>query len=58
MRRISIEEIRQIELDMLICVDTFCRANDIQYSISAGTLLGAVRYHGFISRLLHRHSKL
>lgn len=48
MRRLGIEEIRQIELDMLICVDAFCRDNNIQYSISAGTLLGAVRHHGFI----------
>lgn len=29
-------------------VDEFCRENDIPYSISSGTLLGAVRHGGFI----------
>lgn len=42
------EEQRVIFLDILDEVDAFCRKNDIRYSLSYGTLLGAVRHGGFI----------
>ncbi|MCH5311271.1 MAG: LicD family protein [Prevotella sp.] len=45
---ISIEECRQIQVDMLIKIDEYCRKNGIRYSLSQGTLLGAVRHKGFI----------
>ncbi len=35
-------------LPMLEDIDRFCRENGIQYSLSDGTLLGAVRHKGFI----------
>lgn len=35
-------------LDIMRYLDSFCRENDIRYSLSGGTLLGAVRHHGFI----------
>ena len=35
-------------LDLLKLFDAFCTANDIRYTLDAGTLLGAVREHGFI----------
>ena len=35
-------------LDILLDFDKACRENDIGYSIVYGTLLGAVRHHGFI----------
>lgn len=35
-------------LDILTDIDGFCRDNDIPYSLSSGTLLGAVRHGGFI----------
>lgn len=44
-------ELRQLQLaqlEILKVIDAFCRDHDIQYSLYAGTLLGAVRHHGFI----------
>ena len=35
-------------LQILLDVDALCRANGICYSLAGGTLLGAVRYGGFI----------
>lgn len=46
--KVTFEEKRKIQLDMLEEVDIFCRLNDIRYSIAFGTLLGAVRHKGFI----------
>lgn len=37
-----------VSLDILIEVDTFCRANNIRYSLAGGSMLGAVRHGGFI----------
>lgn len=45
---ITLDEKREIQLAMLKEVDAFCRVNDIRYSLSYGTLLGAVRHKGFI----------
>lgn len=48
---VSIEEIRhiqKIELMILLKFDDFCKKNNIQYYLGGGTLLGAVRHHGFI----------
>lgn len=41
-------EIKKIELDILKHFKTFCNENNIQYFLSNGTLLGAVKYKGFI----------
>lgn len=51
MINLSNEELRtlqHIELEMLVEVDRICRKNHIHYSITGGTLLGAVRHGGFI----------
>lgn len=48
MRKITSEELRVIQMDILSAVDAFCAENNIKYSISSGTLLGAVRHKGFI----------
>lgn len=48
MELISLNEKRTIQLEMLEEVDEFCRKNDILYSLSCGTLLGAIRHKGFI----------
>lgn len=44
----SIDEMRAIELDVMKKIHEFCINNDIQYFLSHGTLIGAVRHNGFI----------
>ena len=48
MIEIDIEEIKQIQLDILIKIDEFCRRNGIPYFLAAGTGIGAARHHGYI----------
>lgn len=45
---ISIQDVQAVELEMLIEFDRICRNNNIPYQLFAGTLLGAIRHHGFI----------
>ncbi len=40
--------IREMELELLSDIDRICRRNNIQYFLSGGTMLGAVRHKGFI----------
>lgn len=37
-----------VQLDILNVIDTICRRHDLKYYAWYGTLLGAVRHHGFI----------
>jgi len=49
--QLSNEELRKlqmIELELLIEFDRICRENNIRYTLTGGTLLGAVRHGGFI----------
>lgn len=48
MKELSICELRQMQLQLLSDVDTFCRENNIRYSLCGGSLLGAVRHKGYI----------
>lgn len=48
MKKITNDELKAIELDILKFVDQFCREKDLQYVMNYGTLLGAVRHQGFI----------
>ena len=48
MNKIDDVELKRIELDILKYVDSFCSENSINYSLSYGTLIGAIRHKGFI----------
>ena len=48
MKKLSTDEIKKIALDILIDVDRFCIENNITYFLACGTLLGAIKYKGFI----------
>lgn len=48
MKKLTLEEIKQYQLDILDAFDAFCKENDLEYQLAYGTLLGAVRHQGFI----------
>ena len=48
MEMLSLPELKKIEFDLLKYFDAFCRKHKIKYFLSNGTLLGAVKYKGFI----------
>lgn len=48
MDRIDVDGLKAIQLDILKAVHVFCQTNGIQYSLSSGTLIGAVRHKGYI----------
>jgi len=48
MREINTEELKSIQLDILRFVDKFCKEKGIKYFLCGGTLIGAVRHHGYI----------
>jgi len=48
MKEISIEELKQLQLDILCKVHKFCQSNEIRYSLAYGTLIGAIRHKGYI----------
>lgn len=45
---LTMQEIKEAELRILRVFDSFCRENNLRYSLAAGTMLGAVRHKGFI----------
>lgn len=48
MREVSFEESKQIMVKTLESIDRCCRENNIKYSLCWGTMIGAIRHHGFI----------
>lgn len=47
-RRIEVEELKKIQLEILKNVADFCEKNQITYFLQYGTLIGALRHKGFI----------
>lgn len=48
MKDSDLKKLQETEFNILCIVDDFCRNNGLQYSLYAGTALGAVRHKGFI----------
>ena len=48
MRKLELQEIKQIEFEILKAFDQLCEENDLYYTLGGGTLLGAIRHKGFI----------
>lgn len=47
-KTISLNELKQLQLDILVKVHDFCEKNKIDYFLSYGTLIGAIRHKGYI----------
>ncbi len=48
MKRVETNEIQPMLLEILKVFDKYCTDNGFKYFISDGTLIGAIRHHGFI----------
>lgn len=44
----KLEKVQKILLAYLLEIDRICKKHDIKYFLAGGTLLGAIRHHGFI----------
>ena len=48
MKELSLKELQELSLNILLDVHNFCEKNAITYSLMYGTLIGAIRHKGFI----------
>lgn len=48
MRKIEIEELKDLQINILDAVHKCCKKNNINYWLDCGTLLGAIRHKGYI----------
>lgn len=48
MGKINIEELKTLQLDILVAIDKFCKENRLTWWLDYGTLIGAVRHKGYI----------
>lgn len=48
MKKLTIEECKERQINILKNVDSFCKINNLKYVLAYGTLLGAIRHNGFI----------
>ena len=48
MKEMTLREIQMFSMEILKVVHRFCVENDIKYSLSFGTLIGAIRHKGFV----------
>ena len=47
-RPISTEEQKQMQLDILLYFDKFCKEHNLRYYLTDGSLLGCIRHQGYI----------
>lgn len=47
-KKITLDERKKIQLEMLAEIHDFCTSHGIRYSLAYGTLIGAIRHKGFI----------
>lgn len=47
-KRLSEKEIKNIQLDILSSIHLFCAEKGLRYSLTYGTLIGAIRHQGYI----------
>lgn len=48
LKRLSVEETKHIQMEILDAVAVFCERHGIHYWLNCGTLLGAIRHKGYI----------
>ena len=48
MKKLTLDEIRGLALEILDAFAALCERNHIYFTLGGGTLLGAIRHHGFI----------
>lgn len=48
MKEINTEDLKRIQIQILLHIDVFCTKHELRYFISGGTLIGAIRHKGFI----------
>lgn len=48
MKRIYPDELKKIQIDIILHINEFCQKHNIRYFICGGTLIGAIRHQGFI----------
>ncbi len=48
MKKLDLDGLKKIQIEILNVVDEFCKKNNIKYFLDCGTLLGAVRHKGYI----------
>lgn len=47
-RKMTLDEIKNVQVEILKAIHDFCKSNGLRYSLGGGTLLGAVRHKGYI----------
>ena len=48
MRKMTLDEIQAVNLEIMKEIHVFCVNNHINYSLAYGSLIGAIRHKGFI----------
>lgn len=48
MKKMTLQEVQKVNLEMMKDIHAFCVKNGINYSLAYGTLIGAIRHKGFI----------